>query len=78
MEEKPARSKLITDSGRVRDIMSKFSSKYGDVRKYYPKPDVAEVQLLQILSETDYIRWRPNLEYNKKNRSESPWIVTVI
>jgi hypothetical protein len=26
--------------------MSKFSSKYGDVRKYYPKPDVAvEVSL---------------------------------
>ena len=31
----------ITDSGRVKDVLSKFSSKYGDVRKYYPKPDVA-------------------------------------
>jgi hypothetical protein len=39
-EELPARGKPITDS-RVRDVMSKFSSKYGDVRKYYPKPDVA-------------------------------------
>jgi hypothetical protein len=36
-----ARGKSITDSGRVKDVISKFSSKYGDVRKYYPKPDVA-------------------------------------
>ena len=35
----------ITDSGRVKDVMNKFSSKYGDVRNYYPKPDVAEVSL---------------------------------
>jgi hypothetical protein len=40
-KEIPARGKPITDSVRVRDVMSKFSSKYGDVRKYYPKPDVA-------------------------------------
>lgn len=40
-EEIPARGKPITDSSRVREVMSKFSSKYGDVRKYYPKPDVA-------------------------------------
>ena len=40
-EEISARGKPITDSSRVRDVMSKFSSKYGDVRKYYPKPDVA-------------------------------------
>jgi hypothetical protein len=40
-EELPARGKPITDSSRVRDVMSKFSSKYGDVRKYYPKSDVA-------------------------------------
>jgi hypothetical protein len=40
-EEMPARGKPITDSSRVRDVMSKFGSKYGDVRKYYPKPDVA-------------------------------------
>jgi hypothetical protein len=40
-EEISARGKTITDSTRVRDVMSKFSSKYGDVRKYYPKPDVA-------------------------------------
>jgi hypothetical protein len=35
--EIPERGKPITDSRRVRDVMSKFSSKYGDVRKYYPK-----------------------------------------
>jgi hypothetical protein len=40
-EETLARGKPITDSSRVRDVMSKFGSKYGDVRKYYPKPDVA-------------------------------------
>jgi uncharacterized protein YabE (DUF348 family) len=40
-KEIPARGKPITDSSRVRDVMSKFGSKYGDVRKYYPKPDVA-------------------------------------
>jgi hypothetical protein len=40
-QEIPARGKAITDSSRVRDIMSKCSSKYGDVRKYYPKTDVA-------------------------------------
>jgi hypothetical protein len=45
-EEISARANPITDSSRVRDVMSKFSSKYGDVRKYYPKPDVAvEVML---------------------------------
>ncbi len=38
--------KSIIDASRVRDVMSKFGSKYGDVRKYYPKPDVAvELQL---------------------------------
>lgn len=36
-----ARGKVITESGRVKDIMSKFSFKYGDVKKYYPKPDLA-------------------------------------
>ncbi|MDQ3853944.1 MAG: nitroreductase/quinone reductase family protein [Thermoproteota archaeon] len=40
-EEIPARGTAITDSGRVKDVLSKFSSKYGDVTKYYPKPDVA-------------------------------------
>jgi hypothetical protein len=40
-EEIPAGGKPITDSNRVRDVVNKFSSKYGDVRKYYPKPDVA-------------------------------------
>jgi hypothetical protein len=41
-EEVSLRGKPITDSGsRIRDIVSKFSSKYGDVTKYYPKPDVA-------------------------------------
>jgi hypothetical protein len=33
--------KPIAESGRVRYVMSKFNSKYGAVRKYYPKPDVA-------------------------------------
>jgi hypothetical protein len=40
-QEIPAKGKVITDSSKVRNIMSKFSSKYGDIRKYYPKPDVA-------------------------------------
>ena len=40
-QEISATGEPITDSGRVRDVMNKFSSKYGDVRKYYPKPDVA-------------------------------------
>jgi hypothetical protein len=40
-QEIPATGEPITDSSRVRNVMSKFSSKYGDVRKYYPKPDVA-------------------------------------
>ena len=45
-EEIPAKGKSITDSSKVTDVMNKFGSKYGDVRKYYPKPDVAvEVQL---------------------------------
>src|SRR5919198_98567 len=37
--ETPARGKLITDSNRVYDIMSKFKSKYGEgeVKKYYTK-----------------------------------------
>jgi hypothetical protein len=42
-EEIPARGKAITDRNRVDDIASKFKSKYGegDVKKYYPKVDVA-------------------------------------
>jgi len=44
--EIPARGKLITDSNRVDDIVRKFKSKYGEVKKYYTKFDVAvEVQL---------------------------------
>lgn len=37
------RGKLITDSIRVDDIVRKFKSKYGegDVKKNYPKTDVA-------------------------------------
>jgi hypothetical protein len=35
-QEVPARGKAITDSSRVKDVMNKFSSKYGDVKKYYP------------------------------------------
>ena len=44
VEEIPAaRGKPITDSNRVNDIVKKFKSKYGegDVKKYYPKTDVA-------------------------------------
>ena len=42
-EEISARGKSITESSKVRDIMSKFGSKYGDsdIRRYYPKPEVA-------------------------------------
>ena len=42
-EEIPARGKPITDSNRVDQIVGKFKSKYGqgDVKKYYPKHDVA-------------------------------------
>jgi hypothetical protein len=41
--EIPATGELITDSNRVDDIVRKFKSKYGegDVKKYYPKVDVA-------------------------------------
>lgn len=41
--ETSVRGKQITDSNRVGDIVSKFKSKYGegDVKKYYPKTDVA-------------------------------------
>jgi hypothetical protein len=37
------RGKPITDRNRVEDIVRKFKSKYGegDVKKYYPKTDVA-------------------------------------
>jgi len=42
-EEIPARGKPVTDSNRVDDIVGRFKSKYGegDVKKYYPKFDVA-------------------------------------
>jgi hypothetical protein len=42
-EEIPAWGKPVTDSNRVDDIVRKFKSKYGegDVKKYYPKVDVA-------------------------------------
>ena len=42
-EEIPVRGKPITDRNRVDDIVRKFKSKYGerDVKKYYPKVDVA-------------------------------------
>ena len=41
--ETPARGKPIADSNRVDDIVRKFKSKYGegDVKRYYPKVDVA-------------------------------------
>jgi hypothetical protein len=47
-EEISTKGKPITDNGKVRDVVTKFSSKYGDggIRKYYPKHDVAvEAQL---------------------------------
>jgi hypothetical protein len=42
-EEVPLRGKPITDSSRVDNVVRKFKSKYGegDVKKYYPKVDVA-------------------------------------
>jgi hypothetical protein len=38
---RPAIGKPITDSNRVNDIFAKFDSKYGGVKRYYPKVDVA-------------------------------------
>jgi hypothetical protein len=32
--ETPARGKLITDNNRIDDIVRKFNSKYGEVKKY--------------------------------------------
>lgn len=32
---------IITDSDRVDDIVRKFNSKYGEVKRYYMKFDVA-------------------------------------
>ena len=42
-EDMPVRGKPITDSNRVDCIVRKFKSKYGDgdVKKYYPKVNVA-------------------------------------
>jgi hypothetical protein len=39
--EIPVRGKPITDRNGVNDIFGKFESKYGEVKKYYPKVDVA-------------------------------------
>ena len=47
-EEIPSRGEPITDRKSVDDIVKKFKSKYGegDLKKYYPKTDVAvEVSL---------------------------------
>jgi len=46
LEEISARGKPITDSNRVNDIFGKFDSKYGGVKRYYPKVDVAVEVLL--------------------------------
>jgi hypothetical protein len=35
------RGEPITDSKRVNDIFGKFDSKYGGLKRYYPKVDVA-------------------------------------
>ena len=42
-EEIPSKGKPISDSNTVDNILNKFRFKYGeaDVKKYYPKPDVA-------------------------------------
>jgi hypothetical protein len=42
-KEIPVRGKPITDRNSVDDIVRKFKSKYGegDVKRYYPKTDVA-------------------------------------
>jgi hypothetical protein len=42
-KEMAVKSKAITERNRVDDIVKKFKSKYGegDVKKYYPKVDVA-------------------------------------
>ena len=40
-EEIPTKGKPITDRNRVNDIFRKFGSKYGGVKQYYPKVDVA-------------------------------------
>ena len=47
-EEIPTKGKPISDSNTVDDILNKFRSKYGeaDVKKYYPKVDVAVEVLL--------------------------------
>jgi hypothetical protein len=41
--ETTVRGKPITDNTRVEEVLRKFKSKYGegDVKKYYPKVDVA-------------------------------------
>jgi hypothetical protein len=44
--EKPTRGKLITDSNKVDDIVRKSKSKYGEVKKYYSKFDLAVEVLL--------------------------------
>ena len=44
--EIPVRGKPIRDSYKVDDIFGKFKSKYGEVKQYYPKVDVAVVVLL--------------------------------
>ncbi len=46
-EEISAKGKRVTDSKRINDIFRKFDSKYGGVKQYYPKVDVAvEVPIL--------------------------------
>jgi len=39
----PAKGKPITDGNGVNEVVNKFKSKYGegDIKKYYPKTDVA-------------------------------------
>jgi len=37
----PARGKPIKDGNRVDDILKKFNSKYGELKRYYTKLDVA-------------------------------------
>lgn len=47
-EEVTIKGKPVTDNRKVDDVVRKFKSKYGegDVKKYYPKTDVAVEVLL--------------------------------
>ena len=64
--EIPARGELITDSNRVDDIMGKFKSKYGEVKQYYPKVNVA-VEVSPALTDLPRTRRRLGINYCHEN-----------